>query len=91
MPTEREEQERQARAEAKSFRSFLVPHPLSEGAMAALAALEAYATTSLADLDEWHKEMFRRVRGRTGGLLPAVFPAGPVARPGQDPGRRLGD
>jgi hypothetical protein len=69
MPTEREEQERQARAEAKSFRSFLVPPPLSEGAMEALAALEAYATTSLADLSEWHKEMFREYEDELAGYF----------------------
>jgi len=81
MPTEREEQERRARAEAASFRTLRVPDPLSEGAMVALAALEAYATTSLADLDEWHKEMFRQYEDELAGYFRRYSRPGRVLDP----------
>lgn len=39
-----------------------VPEPLSDGAREALKVLEQYTQTELADLDEWHKDLFREYR-----------------------------
>lgn len=62
MPTKREEQERQARLHARTLGTTRVPEPLTAGAFVALEALEQYTRGSLADLDQWHKEMFRAYR-----------------------------
>jgi hypothetical protein len=58
VPTQREEQEQQARLHAETLETRRAPEPLSAGALVALEALEQYTRGSLADLDEWHKAMF---------------------------------
>jgi hypothetical protein len=62
VPTQREELERQAAAEAAGLRDLIPPLTLTAGAFAALQALEAYTRGSLADLSEWHREMFLAYR-----------------------------
>jgi hypothetical protein len=58
VATEREELEQQARRDAMGLPTREVPPPLSEGALIALDALEQFARGSVADLDQWHREMF---------------------------------
>lgn len=85
MASEREDHERAAQRQAAGLPTREPPPPLSAGALVALAALEQYTKTSLADLDQWHREMFLQYRDELAEYFRRYSAPGRRLDPDKDP------